>query len=298
MPTFIEPEKKIHSANDMSHFKRSTGYKKLCGFMELLTQSVQGMPNSSVGKPNENTQKLLDMIDDVYHIIDDFPPHEKRLRFGNGAFVEFYEYLETVIVDLHKQMLPEDKHDAIIELAPYFMQSMGQPSRIDYGTGHELSFITWLFILMEIGFLTPVQGDVIAIMVFNAYLTLVRRLQTQYTMEPAGSHGVWGLDDFQHAPFIIGASQLIDNPLVVPEDIRERSSILANAEDYMYFDAVKYITESKSAYLGECAPILYDVSSVKTWNKICEGMMKMWRGEVLDKFVVVQHLLFGSVLAW
>jgi len=41
------------------------------------------------------------------------------------------------------------------------------------------------------------------------YLEIARKLQRTYRMEPAGSHGVWSLDDYQFVPFIWGSSQLI-----------------------------------------------------------------------------------------
>ena len=53
-----------------------------------------------------------------------------------------------------------------------------------------------------------------SLVTFYRYLHLVRKLQLTYRMEPAGSHGVWSLDDYQFVPFIWGSSQLIGSKFI------------------------------------------------------------------------------------
>lgn len=147
----------------------------------------------------------------------------------------------------------------------------------------------------------------------SRYLKLVRRLIKTYTLEPAGSHGVWGLDDHSFLPYLFGSAQYgpaisetdetpVEGSLGSapdPADVMKAAVVERERSKNMYFSAIGFIYDVKKGPFWEHSPILYDISGVRSgWAKINKGMIKMYMAEVLSKFPVVQHFYFGSLFSW
>ena len=106
-------------------------------------------------------------------------------------------------------------HPSLPFLSPYLTISFGSFLRLDYGTGHEAAFallLTSLALLRFIDPLDPVELKQIVLAVFLRYMQVCWRLQDVYKLEPAGSHGVWGLDDSSFLVYVFGSAQLRGNP--------------------------------------------------------------------------------------
>eukprot|EP01126_Amoeba_proteus_P063413 TRINITY_DN8740_c0_g2_i4.p1 TRINITY_DN8740_c0_g2~~TRINITY_DN8740_c0_g2_i4.p1 ORF type:complete len:224 (+),score=36.80 TRINITY_DN8740_c0_g2_i4:71-673(+) len=112
-----------------------------------------------------------------------------------------------------KDLLPEPYHPSVEEVSWYFLNSLGNTTRIDYGTGHETAFIAFLYCFKRLGLVAAEDYTALVLKVFVSYITLARKLQETYCMEPAGSHGVWSLDDYHFLIFYFGSSQLRGEPV-------------------------------------------------------------------------------------
>lgn len=129
------------------------------------------------------------------------------MRFGNKAFRTWLERVRTNASEQIKAFCTVPGFElSIPEIEVYLVESFGHYERLDYGTGHELSFIAFLFCLFKMGVLLQDDLKPTINCVFQKYLLLMRIIQEKYCLEPAGSHGVWGLDDYQHLAFLFGAS--------------------------------------------------------------------------------------------
>lgn len=52
----------------------------------------------------------------------------------------------------------------------------------------------------------------------------------------------------------------------------------------------------KTGPFAEHSNQLWNVSGVPSWSKINQGLIKMYKAEVLNKYPVIQHVLFGSLM--
>ncbi|XP_073947144.1 serine/threonine-protein phosphatase 2A activator-like isoform X1 [Choristoneura fumiferana] len=294
---FLEPERAVKTITDMAVWEKSEAYMEYTGFIATINEAIKGKPLSVDCKVNDNVKKLLHVLEEIGKYIEEFPPVEQPQRFGNTAFREWLEKVKCNTTILLQGMLELPLQLAIPEIKVYLEESFGNATRIDYGTGHEMSFVMFLCCLYKIGFLIPEDNVSTVFLVFNKYLNIARTLQKTYRMEPAGSHGVWSLDDYQFIPFIWGSAQLVDQPKIYPPvKFLDDDIIDKYANDYMFLSCIKYIKDVKKGPFAEHSNQLWSISAVSSWSKINQGLIKMYKKEVLSKFPVVQHVLFGSLL--
>lgn len=146
---------------------------------------------------------------------------------------------------------------------------------MDYGTGHETSFAIFLFCLAILRVVEPTP-DVersLVLKVFLRYLRLCWRLQDVYQLEPAGSHGVWGLDDSCFLPYIFGSGQLLNQTSVTVDAILKEPLPDTN----LYFMAISRIRQVKTGPFHEHSSQLYSIAvGVKNWGKVNSGLFKMY----------------------
>ncbi|KAF2275481.1 phosphotyrosyl phosphatase activator [Westerdykella ornata] len=339
---FVVPVKRINDARtDLPFFLASKAYSDIVTFIFQLNAAMfprkgrkaddgreeikeWDLSNPDVPFPKV-IQRLAGMIERLRQMIEEAPPDPGPRRFGNISFRKWHDMVTERLPEILKGFIDQDVLSigaegpvrAEVELMAYLTGSFGSPQRLDYGTGHELNFLAFLGCLWKLGaFPDGEDGSIeraIVLGVIEPYLELVRRLILTYSLEPAGSHGVWGLDDHSFLPYIFGSAQYspaISSPDQIPlegslpnapapGEVVKANTVERERRRNMYFGGIGFIYDVKKGPFWEHSPTLYDISGVKAgWAKINRGMLKMYHGEVLSRFPVVQHFPMGSLFVW
>lgn len=106
-------------------------------------------------------QNLTSLISDLSSLIEKAPPDTGPRRFGNVAFRTWFKLAEETaeglcekhlgrVLDQIRQDDSQKKTALKEELKVYLLGSFGSAQRLDYGTGHELSFLAFLACLWKL----------------------------------------------------------------------------------------------------------------------------------------------------
>lgn len=171
--TFLEPTKQINDGPDVAHFLTSKAYHDIGVFVMQLNRAL--CPRKSGSGPSrtfplvgaqrqdpESVHKLVVLLEKAGCLIDEAPPDPGPRRFGNVSFRKWHKLLDEQAEALLKEYVSADvlgfaasseKGDisSMGELKAYFMGGFGSSQRLDYGTGHELSFLAFLGCLWKLG---------------------------------------------------------------------------------------------------------------------------------------------------
>jgi serine/threonine-protein phosphatase 2A activator len=170
--TFLVPTKRINEGHDVPFFLTSRAYSDIGVFMMQLNTAMCPRKSSEssdiqtwqldeplqLSEPVERIQALLGKI---ASIIEEAPPDTGPRRFGNVSFRKWYEILESRVRDLLSEHLPDrvlnvrvdttSNVSVLDELTPYLLGGFGSSQRLDYGTGHELSFLAFIACIWKLG---------------------------------------------------------------------------------------------------------------------------------------------------
>lgn len=321
--------KRINDGTDVQFWLRSKAYSDIMAFLLQLNLAMfptRSNPSAERAPPTEYPPIIVDLMDLIRNfdaVIDEIPLDPGPRRFGNISFRKWHEAVQTKLPEFASSIYAPivskypNAAPATEELSTYLLSSFGSAQRLDYGTGHELSFLAFLAGLWKLGAFSGLENTEIerslVLVVMDPYLRLIRRLIKVYNLEPAGSHGVWGLDDNSFLPYVFGSAQLsaslsasgnVPTEGSSPDapktgDIVNRKVVDEWREKNLYFGAIGFIYDIKTGPFWEHSRVLYDVSGVPAgWAKINKGMLKMYHAEVLSKFPVVQHFHFGGLFKW
>ncbi len=309
------PGKRLETEEGLERFLESDTCMQFHGFLVHVALSARGTRRSDQVVESPTVTGLCELLEEAAAWQADFPPAPQVGRFGNQSFRDWHSRMRQRSRDLLRDKVlaraggtaaggvpPVGEGDARAlpaeeELAPYLEDSFGNATRLDYGSGHETAFAALLFCLARLGALEPSDGPALVTRVFTRYLELARSLQRTYCLEPAGSHGVWGLDDYQFLAFLFGAAQLAGHPFIRPRSIHSADVVETYGGEYLYLGCVRHVLSVKKGAITTTSPMLNDVSGVRGgWEKVTSGLVKMYKGEVLAKLPIMQHFLFGSLL--
>ncbi|XP_022217851.2 serine/threonine-protein phosphatase 2A activator [Drosophila obscura] len=300
----LGPEARIVKQQDVDLWQVSEAYHELIAYINTVSTTIQGLRLNDSYPVSPAITRLAGIFDQLEVMVHANPPLavDKAASFvssieqGNKAYRRWSRSMLRSIYPMVEKAVPASKCHYVNELGQYLSGSFGNATRIDYGTGHELSFLFFQCSLFRAQILQEEDIAASALVIFARYLKFVRRLQVTYTMESAGNNGAYSLDTFQFVPFLWGVAQLSYAAPFPPLQMLDADVISRYKSDYLLIGCVSHVLDTKMGPFAMHSSQLWSLAALSSWSKIHRGLLFMYLDEVLTQFEILQHIRFGKLM--
>uniref|UniRef100_H3CP27 Serine/threonine-protein phosphatase 2A activator n=1 Tax=Tetraodon nigroviridis TaxID=99883 RepID=H3CP27_TETNG len=285
--TFMIPRKEINMVTDMGKWKQSQAYADYMGFVLSLNKVVKGKKLTCEYKVSETVQKLLQLLGTLEQWIIETPPVDQPSRFGNKAYRTWFSKLDQSTENLMFLCCFLSNTLSVIYSSKYRNLTVNESIILDYMNKHEQ--MVCVCVCGRCG------GIIVSV---DSTLSMIfRNMQSLFidTLEFPGDEGSWCINVF--IPTLAFGPQSTDHPTLEPRHFIDAKVVNEHHQDYMFLDCIKFINEMKTGPFAEHSNQLWNISAVHSWSKVNQGLIKMYRAECLEKFPVIQHFKFGSLLS-
>ncbi|KAL7743303.1 hypothetical protein ACLKA6_012469 [Drosophila palustris] len=307
---------RVRKESDTVMWHNSIAYHELIAYISRTSTAIQGLRQSNQVDEypiSPTMQRLCNIFDRLIqlptlHQVPEQPgsaSNDKPDQYSDvkrPSTVESYRNWSRLmlrgIFSMVEQAVPPKMCEYVGELGQYLAGSFGNQTRLEYGTGHELSFLFFLCALFRSKVLMPSDEPAAALMLFNRYLNCVRRLQKRFSLQPAGFQGAYSLDDYQFVSYLWGAAQLCYDAPFRPNQLLDTEVLAQWRKHYLLAGCVAFVAETKQGTFVTHSCQLWSILTLSTWTQVYHGLHNMYLKEVICQFHMLRHVYFGQLMSF
>lgn len=141
----IGPVCRVQSSSDIEAWLASRAYFTLITYLNDVSAEIQGIRNTDLFPISKNIKRLTTIFEQLDSMIVANSPAPLVLGANMDSRTKSYRrWAHGMLRDIYKiveKAVPSSKCRHVNELGVYLSGSFGSSAKIEYGTGHELSFL-------------------------------------------------------------------------------------------------------------------------------------------------------------
>ncbi|XP_016972084.1 serine/threonine-protein phosphatase 2A activator [Drosophila rhopaloa] len=297
------PVKQVRSLEDLDRWVRSQAYHDAVAYISNTSRAIQGHRLSRDFPVSEQMRRLCEIFDGLEHLLVEHTPRaeESSTEVPTGQVKsQFYriwmrDMFQHVFSKLNEAIRANCKH--INELGQYLRRSFGNVTSLDFGPANELMFLFFLCGLFRAGILLAKDTVAAALLLFDRYIHLVRRLVATYAL-PIAKDPMCSIDDYYFLPYLWGAAQLSLEAPFTPMQCDLARVVEGHRQDYMMVDLIEHLQKTRGGQLSQVAFQLWSILSMPTWPQVYRGFERNYIDQVLCSTQTVQQAIFCELMSF